>query len=148
MTWHQSTGHKGPVLRPGCIGTDRARTNYYSPLSNGLSLNVCGRTHTTHKQTHKHTHTHTVDTLHRRVLVKREMFPETVPVSEIILKKDSCSVGALYNIQEQGLACTGIGFKPSPIFHKEFDVHVTVHRDKFLIIKPTRCTNFSNLFLE
>ena len=29
-----------------------------------------------------------------------------------------------------------------------FDVHVTVHRDKFLIIKPTRCTNFSNLFLE
>jgi len=29
-----------------------------------------------------------------------------------------------------------------------FDVHVTVHRDKFLTIKPTRCTNFSNLFLE
>jgi len=28
------------------------------------------------------------------------------------------------------------------------DVHVTVHRDKFLIIKPSRCTNFSNLFLE
>jgi len=27
-----------------------------------------------------------------------------------------------------------------------FDVHVTVHRDKFLIIKPPRCTNFSNLF--
>ena len=26
------------------------------------------------------------------------------------------------------------------------DVHVTVHRDKFLIIKPTRCINFSNLF--
>ena len=33
---------------------------------------------------------------------------------------------------------------------KYFDVHVTVHRDKFLIIKPTRCTNFSYLrvFLE
>jgi hypothetical protein len=30
----------------------------------------------------------------------------------------------------------------------EFDVHVTVHHDKFLIIKPTRCTNFSNLFLK
>ena len=29
-----------------------------------------------------------------------------------------------------------------------FDVHVTVHRDKFLIRKPTRCTNFSNFFLE
>jgi hypothetical protein len=27
-----------------------------------------------------------------------------------------------------------------------FEVHVTAHRDKFLIIKPTRCTNFSNLF--
>jgi len=30
----------------------------------------------------------------------------------------------------------------------KFDVHVTVHCVKFLIIKPTRCTNFSNLFLE
>jgi len=29
---------------------------------------------------------------------------------------------------------------------EESDVHVTVHRDKFLIIKPTRYTNFSNLF--
>jgi hypothetical protein len=27
-----------------------------------------------------------------------------------------------------------------------FDVHVTVHCDKFRIIKPTRCTNFSILF--
>jgi hypothetical protein len=27
-------------------------------------------------------------------------------------------------------------------------IHVTVHHVKFLIIKPTRCTNFSNLFLE
>jgi len=30
----------------------------------------------------------------------------------------------------------------------KLDAHVTVHRDKFLIIKPTRCTNFSNLFLK
>jgi UDP-N-acetylglucosamine 2-epimerase len=29
-----------------------------------------------------------------------------------------------------------------------FDVRVTLHRDKFLIIKPIRCTNFSNLFLN
>jgi hypothetical protein len=28
------------------------------------------------------------------------------------------------------------------------DVHLTVRRDKSLIIKPTRCTNFSNLFSE
>ena len=26
MTWHQSMGHKGPVLRPRCIGTERAET--------------------------------------------------------------------------------------------------------------------------
>jgi hypothetical protein len=31
---------------------------------------------------------------------------------------------------------------------RDFDVHVTVHRDKFLIVKPTRCINFSNLFLK
>ena len=30
----------------------------------------------------------------------------------------------------------------------DFDVHVTVHLDKFLIIEPIRCTNFLNLFLE
>jgi hypothetical protein len=30
----------------------------------------------------------------------------------------------------------------------EFDIHVTMQCDKFLIINPTRCTNFSNLFLE
>jgi len=30
----------------------------------------------------------------------------------------------------------------------KFDVRVTVHRAKFLTIKPTRCTYFSNLFLE
>jgi hypothetical protein len=28
----------------------------------------------------------------------------------------------------------------------ESDVHVTVHRDKFLIIEPTRCTNFSKFY--
>ena len=35
-----------------------------------------------------------------------------------------------------------------PSHEDVFDVHVTVHRDIFLIIKPTSCTNFSNLFLE
>jgi hypothetical protein len=28
-----------------------------------------------------------------------------------------------------------------------FDVHMTMHRVKFRIIKPTRCTNFSNFIL-
>jgi hypothetical protein len=32
------------------------------------------------------------------------------------------------------------------VHRDKFDVHVTVQRDKLLIIKPTRCTNFSNLF--
>jgi hypothetical protein len=46
-------------------------------------------------------------------------------------------------------------YKVSDIFHlKEstsvlkFDVHVSVHRVEFLIIKPTRCTNYRNLLLE
>ena len=43
---------------------------------------------------------------------------------------------------EEGLAVS-VYFKGR---HSEFDVHVTVHRDKFLVIKPTRCTHFSNLF--
>ena len=30
----------------------------------------------------------------------------------------------------------------------DFDIHVTMHRDKYLKIKPTGCTNFSNLFLD
>jgi len=30
--------------------------------------------------------------------------------------------------------------------HEHFDVHVTVHRDKFLYNKPNRCTKFTNLF--
>jgi hypothetical protein len=34
------------------------------------------------------------------------------------------------------------------LFLAELDVHVTVHRVKFLKIKPTRCTNFSDLFFE
>jgi hypothetical protein len=34
MTWHQNMGHKGPVLRPRCIGTERAETQLllYSSL--------------------------------------------------------------------------------------------------------------------
>ena len=31
-------------------------------------------------------------------------------------------------------------------FQDNFDIQRTVHRSKFLVIKPTRCTNFSNLF--
>jgi len=41
-------------------------------------------------------------------------------------------------------SCLGVNIASYFFFY----VHVTVHRDKFLTIKPTRCTNFSNLFLE
>jgi len=30
----------------------------------------------------------------------------------------------------------------SNFFFYSFDFHVTMHHDKFLIIKPTKCTNF------
>ena len=33
-------------------------------------------------------------------------------------------------------------------YKEEFDVHVTMHRDNVCMIKPTRCSNFSNLFFE
>jgi len=35
-----------------------------------------------------------------------------------------------------------------PLPFTPFDIHVTMHHVKFLIIKPTRCTNFPDLFLE
>jgi len=40
MSWHHSIGHKGPVLRPRCIGTKGARTQsllytlYSNPVAN------------------------------------------------------------------------------------------------------------------
>ena len=49
-----------------------------------------------------------------------------------------------------GLEGGGANFGTLKIKYQEttltVDVHVTVHRDKFLTIKPIRCTNFSNLF--
>ena len=38
--------------------------------------------------------------------------------------------------------------KKQTLMWDKFEGHVTMHHDKFLTIKPTRCTNFSNLFLE
>ena len=32
------------------------------------------------------------------------------------------------------------------LLENEFYVHVTVHRNNFFTIKPTRCINFTNLF--
>ena len=48
----------------------------------------------------------------------------------------------------RGGRLTRCSVKFSGVAIRIFDVHVTVHRDKFLIVKPSRCTNFSNLFLE
>jgi hypothetical protein len=53
----------------------------------------------------------------------------------------SCCVWVRNGVEILKGSCSTIRYKTIT-----FDVHVTVHRDKFLIIKPTRCTNFSNLF--
>ena len=45
------------------------------------------------------------------------------------------------NLEENAVA--RIYFRRTTVF---FQVYVTVHRDKFRIIKPTRCTEFSILF--
>jgi len=37
---------------------------------------------------------------------------------------------------------------PNKTTFNYFDVHVTVHRDKFLTMKPTRYTDSLNLFLD
>ena len=43
---------------------------------------------------------------------------------------------------------TELSLHPLTIMLTHSFFFLTVHRDKFLIIKPTRCTDFSNLFLE
>jgi len=51
MTRHQSTGHKGPVLRPRCTGTERAGTHLL------LSTLKRFKSKCLWPKTHKHTHT-------------------------------------------------------------------------------------------
>jgi hypothetical protein len=69
-------GHKGPALRPRYIGTARAGTVYCSPLSNGLSLSVCGRRHThAHKHTHTHIHTYTYTHIHTQTHIHTHTHP-------------------------------------------------------------------------
>jgi len=43
MTWHQSMGHEGPVLRPRCIGTKRAEPQLllHSTLSHLKYSDAC-----------------------------------------------------------------------------------------------------------
>jgi hypothetical protein len=55
----------------------------------------------------------------------------------------------IYRSIREPVIATKFNFSCFPLnFQTSFDVHVTVHRVKFLIIKPTGCTNYSNLFLE
>ena len=53
----------------------------------------------------------------------------------------TCDIPLCYSIKQYTKSDNGVN--KSMLY---FDVHVTVHRDKFLIIKPTSWTNFSNLF--
>ena len=47
---------------------------------------------------------------------------------------------------DQWIRCCGVYFEVYLFLQLRghFDVHVTVHRDTFITIKPTICTNFSN----
>ena len=66
--------------------------------------------------------------------------------------KNQGVVGCVFGLERQGVVVlletqtTPLSFSLTSVL--EFDVQVTAHRDTFLTIKPTRCTNFSNLFLE
>jgi hypothetical protein len=63
--------------------------------------------------------------------------------------RPSAGVTVVYqqnNVDTCAACCLGFYIKLTPT--RQFDVHVTMRCDKFLIIKPTRCNNFSSLFLE
>ena len=49
--------------------------------------------------------------------------------------------------RKTGFVFTHISHEGSYVL-MSLNAHVTVNHDKFLVIKPTRCTDFSNLFLE
>ena len=61
-----------------------------------------------------------------------------------------CSEEALFLSSENvsGAYTSDAGEIPKRTQTSKSDVNVTVHHDKFLIIKPSRCTRSSNLFLE
>ena len=61
------------------------------------------------------------------------------PVRRFVVLHDFCGWNFSINLHGTSLEVYGDVI---------FDIHMTVHHVKFLIIKPTRCTNFSNLFLE
>ena len=64
-----------------------------------------------------------------------EVILTSVEITEIHIENVYCNLGTKWKVL-------------TLIKSREFDVHVTVHHVKNLIIKPTRCTDFSNLFLE
>jgi len=55
-----------------------------------------------------------------------------------------CKLSTKLGLKYAAVACS----RSSNLNINYFDVHLTVHRDKFLIKKKTRGTDFSNLFLE
>jgi hypothetical protein len=48
-----------------------------------------------------------------------------------------------YSSLKTTMKCSYITYRTISL---QYHVHVTVHRNKFLTIKPTRCTNFTNYF--
>jgi len=54
----------------------------------------------------------------------------------------------VYCVQSVSVKVSSINCTPKRLDSFIFDAHVTLRRIKFLIIKPNRCTNISDLFLE
>jgi len=73
MAWQQSTGHKGFVLRPTHIGTDRARTQLlFYTLTFSVTPHPSTRTPcTVHKDSIKYVHWSLHPTLRRRSVCSR-----------------------------------------------------------------------------
>jgi hypothetical protein len=64
----------------------------------------------------------------------------------MVMGTETISEMSVYLTTRRG--CQPCSITLNNINNEQSDVHVAVHRAKFVIVKPTRCTNFSNLFLE
>ena len=65
-----------------------------------------------------------------------------------MINNDKPVLTATPNSLSNAAKCLSYKIYTFHITQDKFDVHVTMHHDKFPVIKPTRCTKFSNLFLE
>jgi hypothetical protein len=91
--------------------------------------------------------------LFRSFVTRADLTPGECAAPTLLLLCSSLSTQALLSLNDLNYIRAlwkEIRVRSRNVFHasKKFDVHVTVHRDKFLIIKQTICANFSDLFLK